>query len=173
MALILETGAGLSNSNSYASYAAALAYWADRGFVPTQTQPQIEQALIRGCDHLDQRFRWKGYRLLTTQALEWPRYGVYDREGCLLLDPAVLPAELVKANIELAQRALLADLSPDPEVDATGVAVVKSRDKVGPIEVEREFTGATAGNSFFPAYPEVVALLRYLVLPKTGSVHRA
>jgi hypothetical protein len=172
LALILETGAGLSNSNSYASYAAALAYWSARGFVPTQTQPQVEQALIRGTDFLDQRFRFLGYRLLTTQALEWPRYGVYDRDGCLLLDPAVLPAELVKATIELAQRALAADLSPDPTVNVGGT-VVGDRVKVAAIETEVTFDGASPSASFAPVYPEVNALLRYLICKSQGSVYRA
>jgi hypothetical protein len=172
LSLVLETGAGLSNSNSYASYAAALAYWADRGFVPTQTQPQVEQALIRATDFLDQRFRFLGYRLLTTQALEWPRYGVYDRDGCLLLDPALLPIQLVYATIELAQRAIAADLSPDPLVNVGG-NVVGNRVKVGPIETELTFDGASVSASFAPVYPEVNALLRYIICKSQGSVYRA
>lgn len=171
MAFVVEDGTGLANANSYGADAGFVAYFAERGVTIAQAQALREQALIRATDFLDQRYCFKGYRLKPeTQALQWPRYGVYV-EG-YELPAAPLPVDLVKATYELAHRALAADLSPDPTFDASGVAVVKSRDKVGPIEVEREFSGGSASSSFAPVYPEVDALLRRLVVARIG-VYRA
>jgi hypothetical protein len=173
MAFVLETGDGLATANAYGEHTGLVAYAADRGTTLAQPQATLEQALIRATDFLQRRgLHWKGCQVKPLeQALDWPRYGVYDAHGYALASDE-LPRELVLATYELAIRALAADLSPDPSVDASGVAVVKSKDKVGPIEVEREFTGGSAGEGFFPAYPEVAGLLRKLVYSNRG-VYRA
>jgi hypothetical protein len=168
----VEDGSGLASANSYGAYAGMVAYFADRGVTFAQAQGIVETALIRATDFLDQRYCFKGCKLApAVQALQWPRYGVYDEEG-ILLPPSPLPVALVKATYELAQRALAADLSPDPTFDASGVAVVASTDKIGPIEVTRQFSGASPSSSFAPVYPEVDQLLRRLVLARV-RVYRA
>lgn len=172
MSFVVEDGTGLANANSYAAYAGLVAYFADRGTVIAQAQNLVEQALIRATDFIDQRYRFQGCKLAPgVQALQWPRYGVELDGYCLPAAP--LPAKLLAATYELASRALAADLSPDPTFDASGVAVVASTDKVGPIEVTREFSGGSASSSFAPVYPEVTALLRDLVVCTGGRVWRA
>lgn len=54
--IVVEDATGLANANANASYAQATTYWADRGTVVAGTQTQVEQALIRATDFLDQRF---------------------------------------------------------------------------------------------------------------------
>lgn len=171
MTFIVEDGTGtIAGANSYGSVAGLDTYSADRGVTLSGNQAAKEAALVRSTDHLDLRWTYRGCKLLPeSQPLQWPRQGVYI-DGVYVEG---LPVELVKACYELAQRALTADLAPDPTVDASGVAVVKSRDKVGPIEVEREFSGGTASSLFFPVYPEVNALLARITYRTGGRVYRA
>lgn len=165
----LEDGTGLADSNSYGSFAGYVAYWLDRGVTVTDTQTVVEAALVKATDYLGLRFRWRGYRLLPmTQALDWPRCGVYTLDGVYIEG---LPVELVKATYEYGFRAVSGDLMPDPTVDASGVTVVSSKDKVGPIEVERTFSGSAS--STFRPWPAADRLLRHLIYPETGRVWRA
>lgn len=132
MAFVVETGAGLSNANSYASVAAAddyvsergIAGWADLGTSAKQ------QALIKATDYLEATYRdaWKGDRVTQTQALSWPRLSVYvDR---FLLDGNIVPQPVVKACIEMAMR------SASGEVLIADQGQRVKREKVDVIEVE-------------------------------------
>lgn len=170
MAFLVEDGTGLEDSNSYGTFAGYTAYWLDRGVVVAELQAVVEGALVRATDYLGIRFRFKGYRLTAEQALDWPRGCVYTPEGVLIEG---LPVDLVKATYEYTRRALAGDLAPDPTVSATGVAVVRTRRKVGPIETEDEFSGSSASSSTFKPYPAADRLLRHLVYPESGSVYRA
>lgn len=170
MTLVLEDGTGtVEGANSYASNAQFQAYFADRLVTVSAVAATVEAALIRATDYLSQRYRWRGYRLLPeTQSLDWPREGVWTPDGVYVEG---LPAELVSATIEAAKRALDEELMPDPVADASGLPVAASRDKVGPIEVERTFTGA--GPSTFRKWPTIDRLVRNLIHPETGRVYRA
>ena len=117
MAFVVETGAGLSNSNSYASVAAADSYFADRGVTSwaALTTTAKEQALIKGTDYLEQTYResWKGYRVTSTQSLSWPRSEVIVDTFPVAAN--IVPSAIVKACVEMALRAsdgedLIADL---------------------------------------------------------------
>lgn len=174
--MIVEDGTGLEDSNSYASFADYVAYWADRGVSASEGQPAIEAALVKATDYLGIRFRWQGYRLTEEQALDWPRacvYGpeTYDEPGGSVL--VGVPIQVVRATYEYARRALTAELAPDPTVSATGVALVKTRRKIGPIETEDEFNGSSATSSTFKPYPAADRLLRDLIIPEGGRVYRA
>lgn len=135
MALIIETGQAGSDSESYASVADADAYHAARGATnwATLTTTEKEQALRRSTDHIGQAYRprWKGYRVTTTQALDWPRHDVLREDAGSHYPSDAIPAELRNACALLALKAAGGDLAPDIEPLAT-------REKVGPIEVERE-----------------------------------
>lgn len=176
MAFVVEDGTGLETATSYGSYAGYVAYWADRGVTITDDQDVVEGGLVQGTDYLGIRFRWKGYRLTSDQALDWPRSCVYgeptfDEPGGAVVEG--VPPEVVKATYEYARRAISAPLAPDPTVSATGVALVRTRRKVGPIETEDETTGAAATSSTFKPYPAADNLVRHLVIPQGGSVYRA
>lgn len=176
MAFVVEDGTGLDDANSYASYAGYVAYWTDRGAVPTALQADIEAALVKATDYLGIRFRWKGSKLTSEQALDWPRACVYgeptfDEPGGSVIEG--VPVEVQKATYEYASRALSGTLAPDPTVSATGVALVRTRRKVDVIEIEDEFSGASASPSTFKPYPAADRLVRHLVWPEGGSVYRA
>lgn len=131
MALVTETGAGLPSAESYASVSDADAYWAVRG-APTSwsslTTAEKEAALRLGTEYLGQRYsgHWKGQRVTTVQALDWPRSGVVvDRIEQVY---SVIPVALQRATIELALKSRTASLFADE------TAQVKS-EAVGPISV--------------------------------------
>lgn len=103
--LIVEDGTGLSTSNSYVSVLEADAYfdthpyyadaWADMGL------PDKERALISATMQLDSLVHWYGYITNSTQALDWPRTGVYDNEGRLIASN-VIPTQVKYATMEMA-----------------------------------------------------------------------
>ena len=68
------------------------------------------------------------------QVLEFPRSGLTDRAGNLVRG---VPLRLQQATAEYALRAKDGTLAPDLEVDASGMILEGSRQKVGPIETEK------------------------------------
>jgi len=149
MALIVENGTGLATAESYASVAEADTRLANYGFTAwaALTVAAKETALRLATDFMVNSFRtrWKGYRVNTTQALDWPRYYV-EREDALsggyglapYYDSASVPAEVKNACIDLAYKTTQGvDLAPDIEQ-------AQKRVKVGPIEVEYDTTGNVA-----------------------------
>ena len=88
MALIVETGAGLPNSDSYESLTEFKAYADAHGFdyaAPiAYTDPQIEAAMRRATAWLDATYRTRytgDVRFPATQALEWPRTDATSASG--------------------------------------------------------------------------------------------
>ncbi len=131
MALIVETGAGLSNSESYISVANASARQASLGndTWATLSNAEMEEALRRATIHMGQayRARWIGARKTLAQALDWPRYGACV-DGFSLPSDAV-PADVANACADLAFKAAGGDLAPDLERTIV-------REKTGPLETE-------------------------------------
>ncbi|WP_022684555.1 DnaT-like ssDNA-binding protein [Sphingobium bisphenolivorans] len=130
MALVVETGEGLSNSESYISVAAADARHTAFGNSAWTGEDAVkEAALRRATAYIEQayRTRWTGQRKTQSQALSWPRYDVIV-DGCFIASDSV-PSDIANACADLALRALSADLAED-----TTRAVI--REKVGPLETE-------------------------------------
>ena len=123
------------------------------------------QCIVLGTDYVNNRFggRFRGIRLVSTQALEVPRYGAYDDEGTLLEG---VPAELVRAVAEYALRARAATLLPDPDGDAH---VTQKSESVGPLAESVSYAVPT---TLLPEYPAADRLLRRLILPG-GRAYRA
>ena len=126
------------DANSYASLAYADAYHLDRGTITWVGSIALRQAaLVRATDYIDKRFGqiFLGYRQSSSQGLEWPRLGAYDRDDLPLNG---IPVNLQKATVEYALRALsgdaLTDLAPDPEDSDAAGTVISKKERVGPIE---------------------------------------
>lgn len=161
MAFVVETGAGLSNSNSYASVAAADDYVADRGLTgwSTLTTTLKQQALIKATDYLEATYReaWKGDRVTETQSLSWPRMNVYVDQ--FLLDSNIVPKPVINACVEMAIKS------------ASGATLIADqgqrvkREKVDVIEVEyQDYSDPTQ------RYPFVDRMLTaYLLSSANGS----
>lgn len=129
MALIVETGSGLTNSESYASEAYADAYHENRGNAAWDGVADKEAALRKATDYMVQRYNglWQGLRVNSTQALDWPRVGVIAN-GYYVLS-SIVPAQVANACAELALRSLSGPLLAD-------LTRAKTRTKIDAIEVE-------------------------------------
>lgn len=119
MTLIVETGTANPLSEAYASVEFADAYFLSMGNTVWAALEVVdkERALRRSAQFMCQSYclRWKGVRVNTTQALDWPRYdvpipdvGVYN-----IVDPATIPKIIVQANAELAVIASAGELNPN------------------------------------------------------------
>jgi hypothetical protein len=129
--VIVETGEGLADANSYASVAEAdsfhetnvhsAAKWA------VMTSDQKAMSLITATRILDQQWQWNGYKKSVTQALQWPRVQVPDPDAAgtivppsygypvYLLDNEV-PAPIKRATMDFAHSLF----NKNPEVSASG-----------------------------------------------------
>jgi hypothetical protein len=91
--LVVETGVGLANANSYASLEDSEAYFADRGDTVWAAADDEDKkaALIRATQAVDDmgNGRFLGTKMLSTQALAWPRDDAYDQDGFQLVDVPV------------------------------------------------------------------------------------
>ena len=133
MALVIVTTAGATNANAYAALVDAEAYALTLPVVNDWTTASNEAknaALVQATRMMD-TLLWAGWRTApTTQALQWPRQGVCDREN-YYLDPATIPAKIRDACCEFAIR-LIAD---DRAADAGGLA--PETIKVGSLDIGR------------------------------------
>ena len=118
--LIVESGNGDSNSESYIDVAFADAYFLKRGITQWASLTNREQLIIRAMDYIENNYTYQGTKLVSTQALQFPR---------LIDGETVYPASLKSAVCELALKANSGDLLQD-----TGKTTI--REKVGTLEVE-------------------------------------
>lgn len=145
MALTSETGTGVAGAESYGTVAGGTTYWGARSHMTLATTwtaadtSAKEGALREATGFLDAVYGpfYRGQRRGLVQGRLWPRINALDEAGMPL--PG-LPAELVAATYELAARALSARLMPDATIDGV---IKRKREKVGPLEEETEYLGAT------------------------------
>lgn len=171
MTLTVEDGTGLANSNSYGTLANATTYFADRANTTwDEADDDLKTAaLIRATDYIEARFgqRFLGTKLVTTQALSFPRQGLYDREGTLVEG---LPSKVKQATYEYALRALSGDLWNEPLMNPKGRLVVE-RTKIGPIEEDIRYV-FNEGISKIKPVPAADNLLSEYLFPAGNTVIR-
>lgn len=120
MSLIIETGDGLPDADSFVSVPDCADYAASHGLqFPVDSPPNAaEAALRRATAWIDGAFRgrYPGRRRNGRgQALEWPRTGARDAEGNSIPADEV-PAEIIRACCEAAIRELSSPGSLSPDV---------------------------------------------------------
>ena len=120
MALVIENGQGLSNSESYVDVDYVDAYFLKRGLTQWASLTNREQLIIRAMDYIENNYTYQGTNLVSTQALQFPR---------LINGETVYPIAIKNALCELALKANSGDLLQD-----TGKTTI--REKVGTLEVE-------------------------------------
>lgn len=152
--VVVETGAGLADADSYLSVAEAIQYHTARGNVAWLRLTTLEArdiALRRATDYLRQTYgtRWRGERVSSRQRLDWPRTGVCA-DGFDVPSDSV-PEAVRHACAELALRVLQGQLSPDLKPQPI-------RKSLGPISVEYTPAGREA-----PRYSAVDGLLQPLL----------
>jgi len=166
MALIIETGAGVANANTFVDSTFADSYFSDRGVSTwTGTTNAKESALVRAGQYLN-GLNWIGSRVDYTHVMCWPRYAVpvadyiaSGRNAALFGEalwgmywPSTVVPELVKyAQCEAALRYL------------TGVDMMPDLDRGGYIVQQEVAVIKTIYAGHAPAgtvFTSVVALLR-------------
>jgi len=120
MALIIESGNGDSNSETYNGTDFIDAYFLKRGIPEWATLTNKEALEVRGMDFLENNYTYLGTKLVSTQALAFPR---------VINGKTVYPIAIKNALCELALKANEDDLLAD--TDKTTI-----REKVGALEVE-------------------------------------
>lgn len=169
MSLVVESGTGLSNAESYVSVVDANTFHTRMGNAAwTGTDTVKEQALRKATRYVDLFYydRWQGYRIKPTQALQWPRYNVYDRDTNII-DPTSIPQAIKDAVAEMALRSLSEDILPDLE----GAGEIASESiRVGPITDAKTYTGG--GKSQIKKYA-TCDLLVQMFLHQGRTVERA
>lgn len=105
MVLIVESGEGLPDADSYVSVADCTTYATAHNLTFTGTESEQEAKLRRATQYLDAEYAYKGEQLTASQALAWPRTVV-----------AGIPREIVSACCELACKP--GDLWADVEASA-------------------------------------------------------
>lgn len=152
MALIVETGSGVTGANTYASRAAFLAYALARG-VDIDDDDPADVLLIKAMDYLNGIPGWLGTTVISFQPNAWPRKWVYV--GCDEWSATAIPPDVVNAQCALA---MISNDGIDllPVYDFTGGLVLE--DTVGPITTKySDKFGPAAGT---PDMPAVRSLLR-------------
>lgn len=151
MTIIVEDGTQVTNANSYVTEAEAEAYALARGItLVTDT----EQLIIRSMDYLES-LQFKGIKVQSDQALQWPRANVTIDGYFLNIDE--IPDELKNGLIEIV---MATDNSQDPLAD---IPRTKSKVTVGPISVDY-----TQGSSSTTIVRKINAALYKLL--KDGSL---
>lgn len=105
MTLIIETGQGNPEAESYAS-AEDLAMYAVKFGVAIPAEVPAQEALLRRAALVMDGMTWKGRKTSSEQALAWPRREV-------LLDQEIKPNNYLPARIQYGQMALAAEIRTD------------------------------------------------------------
>jgi len=162
MALTVEDGTGLTDSDAYISLADAEAYYLDyqgAAWDSTSSDTLKNSAIRRAARYLD-GMRWKGRRTHErAQSMDWPRYGATDCDGSTIPSNEV-PIEVARANALLAFYELANPGGLDPTVT---ISTLAKREKVDVIEVEYRGVAPTVQSSR-PVVTAAMDLIQCLTL---------
>lgn len=178
MPFTVEDGTGVEGANSYVSAEYAADYFALRNKTDWPAIPanltQVQGLLIEATDYIEAIFarRFIGEMTDPAQPLSWPRSDTDDYLEVAYADN-VIPDVLKRACCQYAYQALVGGpLMPTPELQASGFAVVTTREAVGPIETEYRAVGTKGRPTLIRAYPAADSLMASLLVPTNASVIR-
>jgi hypothetical protein len=101
----VETGAGVSDANAYATVEFADDYIVANTYASQEWMgldvAQKQYLLVRSSQNIDVLTKWKGQRAFQDQGLKWPRHGAYDEDGFQIGDDCV-PTIVMQAVCEFA-----------------------------------------------------------------------
>lgn len=114
--MAIDATVGSSTANSYVTLEEADDYFADRAHSSEwEESSEQSQLLITASRMLDWYVTWKGYRSSTTQSMQWPRTGVYRKDGSEV-DPTIIPTDVKTAVFELALSSIDDDRTADSDL---------------------------------------------------------
>ena len=99
--MIVETGNGFSDANSYVSVVYGDNYFSARGNTAWEelSEETKEMCLIKATDFVDSSFQWRGKKATQEQSLCFPRINLVDDDG---YNVEGIPENLKKAVCECA-----------------------------------------------------------------------
>lgn len=162
MPFTVEDGTVVAGANAYETVAEFKSYWTDRNVSFTQADAVIQAAIIIATQYVDLNNSWKGWIVIDSQSLDWPRSGVVDDE-CRYLANDTIPQQLKDAVSEYTSRQLTSDIQPDVSTDGI---IIETKNKVDVIEEAIKYA---EGSGYFglAAYPLAD---NYLIGLITGGV---
>jgi hypothetical protein len=124
MTLIIEDGSQVVGANSYITTTELTTYATARGVTLTAS---AEVLIISAMDYIES-LAYQGYKVSSTQALQWPRSYVY-------IDGYAFASDDIPQHLKdgLAQVAIAIDAGNGP---LTTIGRAKKKVKAGPVEVE-------------------------------------
>ena len=139
--MITEDGSGLSNAQAYCDFEYYVEAITEMGMSHTHTRAQVEPALVASAKRwIDGQHDFAGSKLVSTQALKFPRDGEIG-----------LPADIVRANALAAwyhlQGALLVDTTAIP----TAGEAISVRKKLDVLETQYQPGTAQFYSRILPA----------------------
>ena len=110
LTLVLEDGSGLSNANAFATVAEITAILEENIYAtawPALTDAQRTAVAVRATrliveDVAARGWRWCGWPVNASQALPFPRSGMYDREGYSVAS-TIVPADIKRLTAEFCE----------------------------------------------------------------------
>ena len=126
----LVATAGATNANSYCTLAEANAYHESRLYTTSWTDADDDDkiiALIWATRMLDEICDWVGEKSAGSQALRWPRWDAWDKDG-YSLDSSTIPTFLKNATAELAFQLILKDRLQTIDDNIGGLKSVQAGD---------------------------------------------
>lgn len=104
---------GGANATSYPTVEEADDYFSGRLHSEDWTEATLKEvALMTATRLLDRYAIWEGTKSTQEQALDWPRYGVEDKDG-YIIDDDIVPDAIKQATCELAYALLSEDRTVD------------------------------------------------------------
>ena len=167
MALVIENGTGVAGADSYASIEYLDAYHAARG--NTQWEDFLvdeKEAAARRAMMYIETFRFKGQRVLVSQACAFPRIGIVTQDG-LEWPSDTIPSAVKQAQAEGALREIVSPgtLLPDWEPGKGP----KRREKLG--DMEDEWFKQDANEGKYP-FQSILRLLADFIFDPTADTSK-
>lgn len=154
---VVEDGTGLSTANALMSVAEADQITENYGASTDwsgATNAQKENAIRQATRYLNLHYIWYGYKTEITQALQWPRFEMYDEDNNSV-DSDVIPDRIKEACAYLALQVIEGDtLLEDFDNESK---VKRTKDIVGPITEEREYVGGESPEKTYQLVDKLVA----------------
>jgi hypothetical protein len=146
----LITTPGAADANSYATVEEADEYHDGRLHDDAWDNADKEAALVWAALLLDGWVVWTGQATYETQALVWPRKGMFNRNG-FAIPETVIPREIKAAQSELARQLALNDLMADDDVRRKDIRSLSA----GSVSIS--FGGRDRTRDYLGVFPDVTS----------------
>jgi len=133
MAIVLDATPGGPNANTYCLLTEGNSYHTGHAYASTWDNAEDDsknRALVTATRLLDEQVEWDGFVRTSTQALLWPRSGMYyQNDWYVPVD--VIPQKLKEAVAEFARQLLDADRTVDDSISSQGITTIEA----GPVKL--------------------------------------